>query len=150
MRTDQVYSRIPYRSRTQRIDWLSSGHTFTDEINGAKDKNFFENLASRRKVGPACEISTYTKEDKHNEYPTSPCLVSLITGATSFLTTTIMELVILSSPPRSVVRGGCTPPPYNQQRVIMSSSSPGLPSPSTFFSRKVSSALRIGSRAAQV
>lgn len=32
----------------------------------------------------------------------------------------------------------------------MSSSSPDLPSPSTFFSRKVSSALRSGSRAAQV
>lgn len=32
----------------------------------------------------------------------------------------------------------------------MSSSSPGLPSPSTFFSRKASSALRSGSRAAQV
>lgn len=32
----------------------------------------------------------------------------------------------------------------------MSSSSPGLPSPSTFFSRKVSSTLRNGSRAAQV
>ena len=61
-----------------------------------------------------------------------------------------MELVILSSPPRPVVGGGCTPPPCNQQRVIMSSSSPDLPSPSTFFSRKVSSTLRSGSRVAQV
>ena len=61
-----------------------------------------------------------------------------------------MEPVILSSPPRPVVKGGCTPPPCNQQRIIMSSSSPGLPSPSTFFSKKASSALRNGSRAARV
>lgn len=61
-----------------------------------------------------------------------------------------MELAILSSPPRPVVRDDCTPPPCGQQRVIMSSSSPDLPSPSTFFSRNVSSALRSSSRAAQV
>ncbi|OCK75660.1 hypothetical protein K432DRAFT_429264 [Lepidopterella palustris CBS 459.81] len=56
------------------------------------------------------------------------------------------ELVILSSPPRST-----PPPPGNQpHRVIMSSSSPSLPSPSLFFSKKLSGALKSGSRAAQV
>lgn len=61
-----------------------------------------------------------------------------------------MELVVLSSPPRPVISRVCTTPPCNQQRVFTSSSSPGLPSPSAFFSGKTSGALRSGSRAAQV